>query len=312
MRMTDYKKMKVADLREILTTEPFGYTQEEVRGIKGKAKLIETIEEVIKNEEETDIPDLDDVIGNVIGNVIDESDDVNDGYVEKTMEEVLEDMADPNSSPQPKDPEWTDYILSDLTEDEKIKENPTTDGLRRLVEKFIGEIVESNTDVLQAPSPDNERRATVKVEIVVRTRYTDLRFSGAADVYPGNSVVPFCNHPVATAETKAEGRAYKRALKLRRVSTWEELDGSTTQPSEPTEEFPTFIKEEQINFLDVLGQRLDIDLNKFISTKHEIKDVRKLSYEQGGKLVGELSSMQNNKEEIDKDIQGYQKDWQIN
>ena len=51
------------------------------------------------------------------------------------------------------DIEWTDYVLSFLTDDEKIMGNPTTDGLRRIFEKVMDcQIIESESKVVQCPS----------------------------------------------------------------------------------------------------------------------------------------------------------------
>ena len=327
------KKPSVAELRKRLTE--FGYTEEEAQAIK-KTEALKIIEEVLVNEKETEYPnfDLDDEENYIDPSLTTEieqdillkdcikEDIEKDIDFDKVMEgldivfpEDNEPPIDECKIPTPKDPEWTDYVLADLTSDEKIKENPTTNGLRRLVEKFIGEIVESNTTILQTPSPDNEKRATVMVEIVIQTEYGQSKFSGAADVYSGNSTLPFSNHPVATAETKAEGRAYKRALKIR-TSTWEELEGaSSTSQKTPTEEFPQYIKEEQLNFLDILGKRLNINIVKFITLRCKLNngDVRKLSYEQGGNLVNVLSSVQENKgdylEEIKAECVGYNANW---
>ena len=57
---------------------------------------------------------------------------------------------------------WTEYVLSLLSDDEKIQGNPTTDGLRRIFEIAMDcVIIESTSDVVQSPQPANEKRATV-------------------------------------------------------------------------------------------------------------------------------------------------------
>ena len=79
-------------------------------------------------------------------------------------------------------------------------------------------------------NPENEKRATVvhtlsyvmndeEMEDGLRTRFV----TGSADVYWGNCDKIYRNHPVAVAETRAEGRALRRALKLRKVVAAEEL-----------------------------------------------------------------------------------------
>ena len=123
------------------------------------------------------------------------------------------------------DIEWTDYVLSLLSEDEKIQGNPTTDGLRRVFEKAMNcTIIESTSDVVQSPQPSNEKRATVVHSLSYCMNDSSLDDSlkirtvnGAADVYWGNCDKVFRNHPVAVAETRAEGRSLRRALRLRKV-----------------------------------------------------------------------------------------------
>ena len=49
-----------------------------------------------------------------------------------------------------------------LSEDEKIKGNPTTDGLRRVFEIAMDcTLTGSSPEVTQSPEPDNGNRATV-------------------------------------------------------------------------------------------------------------------------------------------------------
>ena len=40
------------------------------------------------------------------------------------------------NKPSPNDIEWNDYVLGLLSDDEKIADNPTTDGLRRIFEVY--------------------------------------------------------------------------------------------------------------------------------------------------------------------------------
>ena len=127
--------------------------------------------------------------------------------------------------------EWNDYVLGLLSDDEKIDGNPTTDGLRRIFEIALNcTVISAESTVIQSPSPDNEKRATVSHSLtyVLNDGGTDPLFktrtvSGAADVYWGNCDKIYRNHPVAVAETRAEGRALRRALRLRKVVAAEEL-----------------------------------------------------------------------------------------
>ena len=66
-----------------------------------------------------------------------------------------------NSTPSIHDIDWTDHVLSLLEDDEKIKGNPTTDGLRRIFEKTLNcSVIAAETEIVQTPEPNNEKRAT--------------------------------------------------------------------------------------------------------------------------------------------------------
>lgn len=212
------------------------------------------------------------------------------------------------------DIEWTDYVLEMLSEDEKIKGNPTTDGLRRIFEIAMDcTLTVSQSEVCQAPDPNNGQRATVvhsltyvlndpKLDDLVKTR----TINGAADVYWGNCDKIFRNHPVAVAETRAEGRALRRALKLRKVVAAEELadeiediDGDNVSK----------ITNNQTNFIDVLCKRMDINPVKCIESMDLPVDINKLDHSNGVSIIRQLSSYQQDTSAIPETIQGYEEDW---
>lgn len=315
--------LKVADLRNILVGE-FGMEPQEAQSIKGKKALIQAIKDEHENIISIDEGLLDELeIQSDISSLSTESNQSDQSEpIEVFDAEIL--------VPTPSCPEWTEYVLQELTSDEKIKdknnptkEYPTTDGLRRLVEKFVGPIVKSNTLVVQTPSPENERRATVVVHISVlpnHINYNDLlEYSGASDVYVNNSVEPFSKHPVATSETKSAGRAYKRALKIK-VSTYEEMDLALGSPTEsmfsaPMNTDDRFIKPDQINFIDTLCGRLDINVQKFIRDcmPDFNSSLNKLPYEESCGLLSTLQKYQGegkNTEVVKEEIKGYDANWQ--
>jgi hypothetical protein len=213
--------------------------------------------------------------------------------------------------------EWTDYVLSLLSDDEKISGNPTTDGLRRIFEIALNcRIISSTSHVSQSPSPENEKRATVIHSVSyalndVSSGSTDLNIvttDGAADVYWGNCDKIYRNHPVAVAETRAEGRALRRALRLRKVVAAEEL--AKDIEDHPDAESVQKISPNQINFIDVLSQRLNINVNELL-THHELpsKNVHDLLHEQAIQVIRNLSSYQQNVSSIPEKIIGYDKEW---
>ena len=217
--------------------------------------------------------------------------------------------------PNINDIEWTEYVLSLLSEDEKIKGNPTTDGLRRVFEIALNcTVTKSTSEVSQSPDPNNGNRATVvhcltyvlnddKMDESIKTRTVN----GAADVYWGNCDKIFRNHPVAVAETRAEGRALRRALKLRKVVAAEEL-------AEEIEDDigghnAGKITSNQINFMDVLCKRLDINAIKCLENLELSLDIDKLDHDSGVSIIRKLSSYQQDTSNIPQTILGYEEGW---
>jgi len=226
-----------------------------------------------------------------------------------------EEEAKETTSVSPNDLGWTDYVLELLSDDEKIKGNPTTDGLRRIFEIAMNCVVtQSTSEVCQTPDPNNGQRATVvhSLTYVLKDTAPDSLFNtitvnGAADVYWGNCDKIFRNHPVAVAETRAEGRALRRALKLRKVVAAEELadeiediDGNTVSK----------ISANQVNFIDVLAKRLNISVIKLVDSLDITCDnIYNISHDDAIKVIRQLNSYQQDTSSITESIMGYQPEW---
>jgi hypothetical protein len=216
------------------------------------------------------------------------------------------------SSPSISSVEWTDHVLSLLMDDEKIAGNPTTDGLRRIFEEALGcELIETVSNVVQCPEPSNEKRATVVHTlryILNNDKNSIIRVaSGAADVYWGNCDKVYRNHPVAVAETRAEGRSLRRALRLRKVVAAEEIakeiedvDGLTVSK----------ITNNQINFIDVLAKRLDVDVQKLLKQMNiDTSNIHSISHEDAVIIVQKLSEYQQDITKIADEIKSYNSSW---
>jgi hypothetical protein len=218
--------------------------------------------------------------------------------------------------PNINDVEWTDYVLSLLSDDEKISGNPTTDGLRRIFEIALNcTVVESVSNVVQTPDISNEKRATVIHTISYHLNDTSTEVSnlnkrvvsGAADVYWGNCDKVYRNHPVAVAETRAEGRALRRGLKLRKVVAAEEL--AKDIEDHPDHDTVTKITNNQLNFMDVLAKRLDINMKKLLVKLDLNSDnLYNISYNDAVNVVTHLTQYQQ-KNNVSEDILGYDSSW---
>lgn len=227
-------------------------------------------------------------------------------------DEVVENV--PNVSPN--SIEWTDHVLDLLSEDEKIKGNPTTDGLRRIFEIALNcTIIDSSSNVVQSPSPENEKRATVVHSLTYvlnddttpdETKYRSV--SGAADVYWGNCDKIYRNYPVSVAETRAEGRALRRGLKLKKVVAAEEIVENIED--HPDNNTVSKITPNQINFIDVVAQRLNIDVIKLFKLHNLSQDnIYDTLHEDAVNVIRILSKYQQNINDIPSDIMGYSSEW---
>lgn len=220
-----------------------------------------------------------------------------------------------NKTPEINDIEWTDHVLGLLSDDEKINDNPTTDGLRRIFEIAMDcTIIESSSDVVQTPDPNNQQRATVvhnltyvlnnpDIDAIFKTRSVN----GSADVYWGNCDKVYRNHPVAVAETRAEGRALRRGLRLRKVVAAEEIakevediDGDSVGK----------ISTNQVNFIDVLAKRLNVNVKSLVTSLNiDTANLLGLAHDEAVLIIRKLSSLQQNIEDIPEDIMNYDSNW---
>lgn len=290
----DATQMKVGEIRSILIKE-YGYNEEEIESTKGKTALVAMLEKAV-----AETAGIDDVS-------FGDEEDTGDFDVENidTDEEV-------ETPPCIGDYEWNDYVMGHFQGDELIKGNPTVDGMRRIAERLIGEIRTVRTVIVQTPKEENERRATAVVTVEFDGGSS---FDGAADVYWGNADKPFRNYPVSLAETKAEGRALKRALRLRKVLAAEELadevehDLTPTSTTENVEDGP--IKAMQIQYWDLMcgKDRLNINVEKLLEVEGLPTTVKLLTHKNAVHINTLLGEFQRNDKEIPTDLVGYQTNW---
>lgn len=232
--------------------------------------------------------------------------------VEKTNKSEKTEKAEKNKVTY-HDIEWNDYVLGLLGDDEKIEGNPTTDGLRRIFEIALNcEIIDSISDVVQSPTVDNEKRATVVHTLSYRLNSDKEKMtrtvSGAADVYWGNCDKIYRSHPVAVAETRAEGRALRRGLRLRKVVTADEI--AKEIEDHPDGDSVSKISSNQLNFMDVLSKRLDINMTKLLThIGQSEKNVYNIEHSVAVDIIKNLTSYQQNTANIPTEIKGYDTNW---
>jgi hypothetical protein len=208
-----------------------------------------------------------------------------------------------DSRPDVTDPKWTDYVLGQLEDDEVFNGCPRVDGLRRIAVKLLGKLITSIPVDSKVDQFKDGHRATVSWKIVFQEHETNdiLEFGDVADVFlmygdreKSNCDDRFGRFAPAVAATRAEGRALRKALMLRKVVTAEEMASSNG------EDKPEPINSTQVRFAKMVAERLHIDLLKLIKAKNsrynKLEDMTRVD---AARLNKFLSDVQNGSEKID-------------
>ena len=217
----------------------------------------------------------------------------------------------------PTSPEWNDYVLGMFESNEMYDGRPLCHGLRRVAELLIGTIVSSRPTQVFAPNNNGEEigRATVVWELVFDNGSV---FSDVADCWEGNTDDAFCVFNTATAATRAEGRALRKALRLRTVAAEEMTKKDTAAVVRSFAKAKEVVTPEynssapmtpnQANFMNVLGERTDVNIELLI-TKTLGANFKKIQKEDANKAIKLLNSYQQDKSSIPAEILGFDKNW---
>jgi hypothetical protein len=230
-----------------------------------------------------------------------------------SVKDVIDD-----GSPLPTDPKWNDYVLGFFEDNEMFDGRPLCAGLRRVAELLLGRIVSSKPTQIFAPTNGDEiGRATVVWEVVFQDGSV---FSDVADAWEGNTDDMFQVFVTATAATRAEGRALRKALRLKTVA-FEEitskdtakiakdiskkkgLDVSTEYDSSGTMTDP------QARFIDSKAKQLDVDASKILKEVFNVVKVSKTTKKQASDVIEKLNEYQQDKNSIPTSFIGYNQDW---
>ncbi len=189
-------------------------------------------------------------------------------------EAIHSDEAVESSEVKPQSPGWSEYVLDHLDDGELRDGNPTVDGLRRVTEEVFGDILTSSSHIY---NHDTSRGVcTIKHTLQIRKHGTGdiITVDGCVDVNKSNIPHPFNQHLVATADTRAEGKAIRRALKIR-VVTAEEMQNSDEDDLLAAEEN---ITDQQILAINQMCKRLDVNLENAVKAACAgVKSVRLVS-----------------------------------
>jgi len=216
--------------------------------------------------------------------------------------------------------EWNDFVMSKFHKSELFDGNPVCAGLRRVAEELLGTIVVSRpSKVWPATDSDGPGRATVVFEVVIDWMDSgQLRtYSDVADVWYGNTDDLFCAHPVATASTRAEGRALRKALKVKCLAAEElakkdvaSIVRQTVQANQSTDgewKEDDSITTPQINFIDAKCKQLNVNVMKFVNMgESSYETIEKVSKKTASKMLGVLNEYQTDVKSIPDEVSGYE------
>lgn len=213
--------------------------------------------------------------------------------------------------------DWADYVMSQFKSDELEQGNPTCDGLRRITEALIGPIMGRDILVHQAPNKENYGTATVVCSVRVLNNIPDhllysieMKEEDAADVNRFNTQEPYHLHPTATAATRAEARALRKILRLKKVVAAEELAGDVSEdyadiwkPNDP-------VQEEQVNLLDLVCQRCDINVMEYINSGENIYNtIYELDKNKAQSMIQHINKIQQQKVSRPIGVGAYDANW---
>lgn len=219
-----------------------------------------------------------------------------------------------------KDPGWTEYVLSKMTDNEKYNGNPKVAGLRRMVELLLGNISYMNTDIKtdviktvyskQSNTEINETFYNTLAKHTFRVNNGDgyIEYCGSADSSVRNTEANFMRFGTAIAETRAKGRAYINALALQCVSSEELNENPADQPSIFVEK----IKDAQISAIDIICKKTNINVMRLFGesiVNYGVARVTELSENDAKDIIKRLNGFQQNTSSIPANLVGYKPTW---
>lgn len=276
----DYAKLTVGEIKTMLVQEG-RYTQEELEklDVKGKTMWVNLHQNLDTGNEEFEF-----------AQVVDDIDNLMDTVEPMEVPEVETDPAP--VTPDYTDAGWSDYVLSLFSEDELVDgKYPNVNALRRVTELLLGEITFSGPiHTEQTMDPDHPGKAVVTYQVQIAWKLdqyygtqdlainVDLpvrTYQSVASVWIGNCDNKFAAFPESTAETRAEGRCLRRALRVNVVCadelTQKDTEAIVQQRQDSVDttgewEETGLITDQQINTITMMCERLGIDLQKFINS----------------------------------------------
>jgi hypothetical protein len=348
--MAGFEAYKAGQLRDALTAN--GWTEEQAAACTGKSNLVL---EVVKLASKMGVNGSDLIESSLAGEVpptakavteySDEVQGLDLSDVEYEDDNIMEDSSSHTEVINYGSPNWSEHVFAQFTDDELVSGNPTVGGLRRVAELVLGAIIYSGPKEIKVHYPENPQeigRASVIYEIQIAwgadNPWMDINadlpirtFSAVAGSYLGNTDDEYAIYPEAIAETRAEGRALRKALGLKSTVSHEELTEKDAMESvkiskrvfnDTAVEWSADegLSPGQKHLIELKCKTMDINVAKFINKRHILDpDNYPLSFSRldevprgiAGEMVKELTKYQSENDEskeIPPEISGYEEE----
>jgi hypothetical protein len=287
MSEIDYAKLKVEEIRQMIVDDSKGKVKlEDVDQIKGKKGLVEAHKQIVGSDFDSFFKELE----------------------ESTKVQQVEHIM-PDDAPDYHSPEWEDFLLSQLMDNEKDRGCPKVNGLRRLAETFLGEIVFSGPIEYQSIRlNDGMDRISVLYEVHISWNRdivgrdisnfvpTIRKFRALSSSSHLNTDTDYAAFGESIADTRGEARALRRALRISQVSSDEITNkdtGLALMESLPEIDMDK-IGSVQKTSITLMCERLGIDVNKFINSgKNQYNSLDDISRQTATAMVKRLNDFQN-------------------
>ena len=216
--------------------------------------------------------------------------------------------------------DWHNFVISILDESEMFDGYPKADGLRRISELLLGDILESKPTEIFPVNGNSLGRATVAYSIKFKWWDNSERtYSDVADVFNdgqyGNINDEFISFALATASTRAEGRALRKALKLK-ICTAEEISDKVKTANKPKQtsnneiKVDSVISEKQIMFLNKICKQLNVNvLNLINSNGRRYERIDTITKKEASKYIDLLQCMNRGEKQVSPELIGYEENW---
>lgn len=190
---------------------------------------------------------------------------------------------------------WEDYVMSQFNEnelyiDEKGNKYPTLNGMRRVSLFVLGNIIRSGPTKVFSNFVDASY-------CVYELLFDNGRsYSASADGFPSNIAGSYSIYPTAMAESRAEARAYRKALLLSTAAA-EEVRGnekvfSTVLQTVKEYDSEGDISSQQISIIETKCKSMKIDKAKFLQSENVSVDFKGAKKSDGINLSKKISEFQ--------------------